>query len=59
MEERSGVLVQNETKANKAAAKVMRITFIIFSVVFILNVLGIFVVDMTTMTAAYVMGSSR
>ena len=57
MEKRSGVLVENEKHANKSAAKVMRITFLIFSVVFLLNVLGIFVVDMKTMTIAYVCGS--
>lgn len=41
MEERGGVLVENEKQANKSVAKVMRITFLIFSVVFLLNVLGI------------------
>ena len=45
MEERGGVLVQNEKHANKSVAKVMRITFLIFSIVFLLNVFGIFVVD--------------
>ena len=44
MEEGVGVLVQNEKHANKSVAKVMRITFLIFSIVFLLNVLGIFVV---------------
>lgn len=58
MEKRSGVLVENEKQANKSVAKVMRITFLIFSVVFLLNVLGIFVVDMKTMTIAYVCGSA-
>ncbi len=57
MEEQSGVLVQNEKHANKSVAKVMRITFFIFSAVFLLNVLGIFVVDMTIMTIAYIGGS--
>lgn len=51
MEER-GVLVENEKQANKSVAKVMRITFLIFSVVFLLNVLGIFVVDMKIMAIA-------
>lgn len=54
---RSGVLVQNEKKANYAAAKVMRITFIIFSLVYLLNIIGIFVVDMKIMTIAYIGGS--
>lgn len=54
---KSGVLVQNEKQANKAVAKVMRITFLIFTVVFLLNVVGIFVVDMKTMLGAYIAGS--
>ena len=57
MEERGGVLVQNEKHANKSVAKVMRITFLIFSIVFLLNVLGIFVVDMKIMSIAYILGS--
>lgn len=57
MEEKSGVLMQNEKQANKAVAKVMRITFVIFSLVYLLNVVGIFVVDMGIMTLAYVAGS--
>lgn len=57
MEERGGVLVQNEKQANKSVAKVMRITFLIFSIVFLLNVLGIFVVDMKIMAIAYILGS--
>ena len=57
MEERGGVLVQNEKHANKSVAKVMRITFLIFSMVFLLNVLGIFVVDMKIMAIAYIWGS--
>ena len=57
MEEKSCVLVQNEKDANRAVAKVMRITFLIFTLVYLLNVFGIFVVDMGIMTLAYVSGS--
>ena len=57
MEEKSGVLIQNEKQANRAVAKVMRITFLIFTLVYLLNVFGVFVVDMRTMTLAYVGGS--
>lgn len=57
MEEKSGVLIQNEKQANRAVAKVMRITFVIFTLVYLLNVVGIFVVDMGKMTLAYVIGS--
>lgn len=35
MEERSSVLIQNEKQANRAVAKVMRITFIIFTLVYV------------------------
>ena len=57
MAEKSGVLIQNEKQANKAVAKVMRITFLMFTLVYLLNVIGIFVVDMGIMTLAYVTGS--
>lgn len=57
MTEKNGVLLENEKQANRAAAKVMRITFIIFTLVYILNIAGIFVVDMGIMTIAYVSGS--
>lgn len=56
MRERSGVLVQNEKQANRAVAKVMRITSVLFTVVFALNVAGIFIVDMGIMTFTYVAG---
>ena len=58
MGENNGVLIQNEKQANKAVAKVMRITFLIFTLVYLLNVFGIFVVDMGIMTLAYVAGSA-
>ena len=35
----------------------MRITFLIFTLVYILNLIGIFVVDMGIMTLAYVAGT--
>ena len=54
MEEKSGVLIQNEKQANRAAAKVMRITFPMLTLVYLLNVFGIFVVDMKIMTFAYI-----
>lgn len=52
----NGILRENEQKANKIAAKVMRITFLIFTLVYLLNVIGIFVVDNTIMTVAYIGG---
>lgn len=57
MGETSSVLIQNEKQANRAVAIVMRITFLIFTLVFLMNVVGIFVVDMKIMTLAYVAGS--
>lgn len=57
MEEKSGVLIQNEKQANIAVAKVMRITFLLYTLIYLLNVFGIFVVDMGIMTTSYVVGS--
>ena len=51
-----GLLKQNEKEANLLVAKVMRITFIIFTLVIILNVIGIFTVDKIIMTIAYIGG---
>ena len=42
MEEKNGVLIQNEKQANRAVAKVMRITFLIFTLVYLLNVFSLF-----------------
>lgn len=53
----SGVLRENEKQANKVVAKVMRITFLIFTLVYILNIMGIFVIDMDIMTIAYAVGA--
>lgn len=50
------LLKENETSANLAVAKVMRISMIVLTVVFILNVVGIFIVDMTQMIIAYIAG---
>ncbi len=52
------LLKKNEKEANVIVAKVMRVTFIIFTLIYILNVIGIFVVDQTIMTIAYVGGSA-
>lgn len=52
-----GLLKQNEKEANLLVAKVMRITFIIFTLIYILNVIGVFIVDKTIMTIAYLGGS--
>ena len=51
------LLKQNEKEANLIVAKVMRISFIIFTLIFILNVIGIFEVKPAVMTFAYIGGS--
>ncbi|MBQ6887307.1 MAG: hypothetical protein IJN54_07330 [Lachnospiraceae bacterium] len=50
------LLRQNEKEANLLVAKVMRITFIIFILIYLLNVMGIFVVDKMIMTVAFIGG---
>lgn len=52
----SGMLLENEKQANKIVAKVMRITLLIFSLVYLLDLVGIFTVDITIMTIAYFSG---
>lgn len=51
------LLRQNEKEANLLVAKVMRSTFVIFTLIYLLNVIGIFVVDKGIMTVAYIGGS--
>lgn len=53
----NGILQENEKQANRIAAKVMRITFVMFTLVYIMNVMGIFVVPQMIMTIAYIGGS--
>ena len=57
MTAQNGFLIENEKQANKLAAKVMLITFLIFTLVYILDIVGIFKVDMKIMTTAYICGS--
>lgn len=56
-EVKNTVLLENEKKANKLVAKVMRITFVIFTLIYVLNIVGIFVIDHLVMTVAYIGGS--
>lgn len=50
------MLKNNEKEANLLVAKVMRITFIMFTLVYLLNALEVFVVDKKVMTIAYIGG---
>lgn len=50
------LLMQNEKEANLLVAKVMRITFVNFTLIYLLNVIGIFTVDKKIMTIAYIGG---
>ena len=52
----NSMLRKNEKEANIIVAKVMRITFIIFTLVYFLNVIGVFVIDKTIMTVAFIGG---
>lgn len=47
------LLSENEKSANLAAAKVMRITALVFAVVLLLDILGIFTVKLSVMIAAF------
>lgn len=54
----NGVLRENEETANVLVAKVMRVTFALFTVIFLLNIVGIFTVEKTVMTIVYILGSA-
>ncbi|MGN1340394.1 MAG: HD-GYP domain-containing protein [Oscillospiraceae bacterium] len=51
------IINQNEKDANKVTAKVMAITFAIFTLIYILNLAGIFVVKANVMTTAYLISA--
>lgn len=51
------MLMENEQQANKLSAKVMRITFLIFTLIYILDIVGIFTVKIGLMTIAFILGS--
>ena len=51
------LLKKNELEANRIAANVMRITFIILTVIYILHWVGVFVTDIGLMTVAYIIGT--
>ena len=57
MKVKNSFLVEQEKQANKLASQVMQVTFLFFSLTYVLNLVGIFKVDKTIMTIAYVVGS--
>ncbi|MBQ9119286.1 MAG: HD domain-containing protein [Lachnospiraceae bacterium] len=54
---KSKILIENEKQANQIVAKVMGITFLIFTFIYLLNVWDIFEVRDSIMTPAYVLSS--
>lgn len=51
-----GLLNENEKSANLAAAKVMRVTMLVFAVVLVLDIVGIFKVKLPVMITAFIIG---
>ena len=51
-----GLLKENERSANKAAAKVMRITILVYALVLVLDIVGIFTIELSTMVSAFIKG---
>ncbi len=47
------IIQKNEQDANRVVANVMTITFAFFTVIYILNFAGVFIIDATPMNAAY------
>ena len=52
-----GLLKENERSANAAAAKVMRITVMIFAIVLVLDLVGVFTIPIGVMVSAYIIGT--
>lgn len=50
------MLKENERSANLSVAKVMRLTAAVVTVVLILNIVGIFIIDMVQMIVTCVVG---
>ena len=57
MLEDNKILLENEKQANRIVAKVMGTTFLIFTLIYLLNVCGVFVIRATIMTTAYILSS--
>lgn len=49
----SKIIRQNECDANKTTARIMGLSFLVFSLIYFLNIAGIFIIDHTAMTCAY------
>lgn len=54
--EDNSIILQNEKEANKIIARVMRICAIALTLILVLNIIGIFIIDMKAMVIAYVVG---
>lgn len=52
----NSLIKQNEKEANIFVAKVMRISALLFTGVLILNIMGIFIINMVPMVVAYIIG---
>lgn len=46
------IFIENEKQANYIVAKVMQITFLIFTFIYILDVIGVFIVNIKIMAIA-------
>ena len=57
MSKKSPFLAEQEKQANKLAAQVMQITFLFFTLAYVLNLIGVFKVNNRIMTIAYIIGS--
>lgn len=47
------IILKNEQDANRVVANVMSLTFLFFSVIYLLNIAGVFVIDSAPMSIAY------
>ena len=57
MSENNNVFRDNEVEANKIASNIMFISFIIYTGIYLLNVVGVFIIKQGIMNLAYILGS--
>ncbi len=56
MKKENSIITQNEREANRFVAKAMRVTVVILTLIYLLNVVGVFIITPVAMTIGYVSG---
>lgn len=55
-QEQNSIISQNERESNRFIAKTMRICMVVFTLILVLNIAGIFIITMNAMVVCYILG---